>query len=605
MSLSHAHRAAWRAGILAACLAAAACGEPAPPAPAFRLIGFRQAGETRVSLDEELVLHFSSEIERASVTSESVRIVDRQGHRARGTFRVERTSLHFEPDLPRSIDLGDAGLLPGTDYAVELLGFPRPDGLRSATGELLEATALLPFRTTDGTGPSPLFVDLFPPAPFPLTRPLDAGGSTPIGPLEPLVLICGEAIDPRSLELERFELFAGSNLGPDAGVPLALRLTENRRDLARLELTPRAGRTGVRAPLALGTHFLVRAHAGLEDLAGRRIETLWKGALKIEVAPDSFELEADFAGPFRRSLLAAEFDGTLSLRVGGNRPTLEYPRAAGDGSAGDVVLSAWGGENDVHSTRLTVPARAEVDLGSAPGLIVLRSQGTIDIKGRVRRSGRDGEIPPFLGATTRFTPTGEDLSGFLEDAREGLVPWTVLVAGGDVRISGEVEATGPLMIVAGGSIFVDGRIAASEIWRSHRGGENLVRVRELPLRIDPPLVNELARPLRWALLSAPLRAPRPSPRWGLIRLEGERGGGDIECQYLGRRPGGPGGEEELVYGPVPDLELLAGCPVVEVLAVLSMPAGTGEPWSPPRLDSLRIAGQAGSLARPAEERLPR
>jgi hypothetical protein len=593
-------RSAWVAGVVAV----AGCGSGTEVGAAFQLTAFRQADETRVSIDEELVLHFSDEIERDSVTSESVRIVDRDGRRARGTFRVERTSLHFEPDLPLRNDLVDAGLLPGTDYRVELLGFPRPDGLRSSAGELLPATALLSFRTTDGAGGSPLFVDLFSPAPFPLTRPPEPTGTSAIGPLDPVTLVCGEAVDPRSLEVERFELFSSANLGPDAGLPMSVRLVENRRDLARLELTPSPGGDGVRAPLTPGTHFLVRAHPGLENLAGRRIETLWKGTLSIEVVSDSIELEADFHGAFRRPPLTALFDGTLIGPANGG-PSLEYPRAAGDGSAGEVLLSAWDGEPDVQATRLIVPAGAEVDLGAGPGLVLLRSQGLIEIRGQLVRRGGDPEIPAFLGTTTRFTPSGPDLSEFLARARLAEDPWTVLVAGGDVRIGGEVRTSGPLMIVAGGSILVDGRIEAPEIWKSRRGGENLVRVRDLSLHIDPPLVNELRRPLRWAALSAPLRSSGTTPRWGEARLDADPGAGGVTCEFLGRLPGGPGGEEERVYGPVRDLELLAGCPVLEVLVVLSLPAGQGEPWSPPRIRAVHVLSQAGTGAGRGAARLPR
>ncbi len=594
MSLADANRGVWGAWVLApACLVApVACGPSSEVSQGFRLIGFRQANETRVSVNEELVLHFSSQIDRTSVTPESVRILDGAGLRARGRFRVERTSLHFEPELPRRGDLSDGGLRPGVDYTLELLGFPRPDGLRSSEMELLVSTIRLPFRTTDGNGPSPLFVDLFPTAPFPLSRPLEPRGTTSIGPLDPIVLICGEAIDPRSLEIERFELVPTSGLGKGEGIPMTVRLIENRRDLARLELTPRTGRDGKRAPLSPGTHFLLRVEPGLENLVGRRIETLWKGTLSLEVASDHFEQAVAFEGPFRRPELARRYDGSLSGPPGEEGFGIGYPQAAGNGGAGGIVLSRWNGENDIHATSLVIPRDAEVDLGSDPGPVLLRSQGAIDVEGRLRRRTPSGEASPFLDVKAHFAIPGETLTAFLERARSSPEPWTILVAGGDIRIPGVIETKGPLMLVAGGSIRVTGRIDARETWKSPRGGENLVRVRDLPLLLDPPEVNPLKGPLRMVALSAPIRTSRMASTWGPIHLEGDAGVGSIECEYLGRRAAESSEAGDLVYGPVSDLELLNGCASLEVLVILSVPAGTGEPWSPPRFRGLRIEGRS-------------
>ena len=122
----------------------------------------------RVYLNEALTFSFSEVLDRASVTADSVRIVDEQGGEARGRLEVHGSSLRFVPVLPMASDLSDAGLRPGRRYSLELAGFPRPDGLNSIHGHPLATTLQAAFTTVPVSGPNGepkswlLFDDEFP-----------------------------------------------------------------------------------------------------------------------------------------------------------------------------------------------------------------------------------------------------------------------------------------------------------------------------------------------------------------------------------------------------------------------------------------------------------
>ena len=107
------------------------CSRAEGASPPLELLTFKQSGAADVCLNELLAFNFSEELDRSSVTPQSVRISDPSGAAARGRLQVDGARLTFEPELPLAADLSDGGLRPGTRYTVELGGFPRPDGIRS------------------------------------------------------------------------------------------------------------------------------------------------------------------------------------------------------------------------------------------------------------------------------------------------------------------------------------------------------------------------------------------------------------------------------------------------------------------------------------------
>ncbi len=596
--------------------ASSGCGPKQDPSGGLRLLGFRQAQEQHVSINEELVFHFSDELDRTSVNAATVRILDPQGLPARGRLRVDRSSLHFEPDLPRQSDVSDGGLRANVAYVVELAGFPRPDGLRSRDQEPLVATLRLPFRTTDGSGPSPLFVDLFPPAPFPLT-PL----SERIGPLDPIVLVCGEAIDPRSLENEVLELFSlaaieQGTIERGEGIPLSIRIVENRRDLCRIELVPVVRPGGARMPLETGTYVVRRTLEGLQNLVGRRIEIAWTGPRRMQIDVVAGDLRQEITqevtswqNPEHLPECSERFDGSAVGPPASGPLMIRFPRAAGSGVDGEVLLTEWNGELDLNATRLEVPSGVEVDLPGA-GWIVLRSQGPIEVHGTLRRAAEQGSASKdsplareLRALSFRSQEEWGELSRWLEHGRESGEPWTVLVAGGDLRISGTIEVHAPLMLMAGGWIHVSGRIDAQEIWKSPQGGDNLARVFDAPLRLDPPSENPLRRTLRMVAFSSTIRPQRTVLAWGPIDVQGDPGAGSFSVEFVGLRKASRAGAEER-YGPVPELELLGGCQGLELVVILEVPPGRGEPWDPPRLDRIQLGCLASGRYPAEDERTP-
>lgn len=101
------------------------------------------------------------------------------------------------------------------------------------------------------------------------------------------------------------------------------------------------------------------------------------------------------------------------------------------------------------------------------------------------------------------------LTAWLENAREMQPNWTVLIAGGDLEIDGEVWTDTPLLLVAGGMIRVRGEVhagrsdgtGAGEVYLLGEGGGQSILRRTAPLVIDPPQYNPLVRPMSFAVLS--------------------------------------------------------------------------------------------------------
>ena len=613
------------AAVVAALLATAGCGSGIQERSRLDLNQFVQNGDDGVSLSEPLVFHFRQDLDRASVTSESVRIheASRPDRRARGSFRIHRGNLEFLPDLPLSADLSDGGLLPGVEYVVELAGFPRVDGLRSTEGLQLVRTYRLPFRTA--RPPGRVLVGSPPQDYLHIDPGLRGAGSVVIGPLDPIVLFVGEAVDPTSLTVGEFEILTPEN---DV-IALVPRLVENLREEARIELAPIGGSiggVGLRA-LEEGTYYLRRAAPRTANLGGHVLPfgAPWRvgGFVQVEVRAPSIRTRVNtlserphYGDPRLTgeggSVGSFAFDGTATWlgREGG--VTLRYPAAAGDGH--DGVLDPFlglAGRTDVHAARLRIPEESEVDLGDAHGFVVLRSQGALEIEGKLKREIPGDWTHSVAAELARHenedSSRWESLSAWLARSRDLNEPFTVLIAGGDIRVSGELEIEGPLLLVAGGWVRFEGRIRENElcrhcleldlrqhgfVFKSREGGGNLGRVHNAPLALDPPKVNPLVLPLRVAVLTNAFRPQEGVDSWreGVPNIP--ENGGRAEVFFRGLRDRGDGVEPDL-FSPVENLGLLNGCQAVQLLLVLEMPEGAGEPWRPPRIDSVTLSWVVG------------
>lgn len=592
--------------LLWATLPAVACSPaPAPPRALHHRLT-RPANPDGVFLNEELVFYFSDDVDRASVTRDSVRIVATDGSQAHGALAVDGASVRFTPDPVLAPDLSDGGYRPDTQYTVEIRGFPSPDGLRGAHGEPLETTYRWAFRTVRLTVPRSalVFDDRMQDArPVLLPHPppkgaIDAVFITPRGPID---VSCKKPLDPSSLRDEDFELRARS--GPSFQV--RARLVENRSDPAALERLTAERRAALieltpKEQLPIGNYVLrIRASrdgevAGPVDFSGR---PALMDPIKVrvtDVLPDTGrgELHEEFLDTRLRSPVAVPgYDGTAHWSDTG-RVEVRYPAAAGDGSAGEVQLTGDEPRTDIQATRVDVREGTSVALSSEAGLVVVRCQGRMSIAGELKRAAPAASRLGFEG--------GETLSDWLSLVRSENRTWTVLIAGGDLVIEGAVRVSTPLLLCAGGVIRVSGTVSAAtgQLYLLGEGGGLSIDPSErakAPLAIDAPLANPLRAPLRLAVLSGPIPPHGDVLHWLAEEARGSEPARSGRCgrwsvRYVPELPATAISDERLV--PVDSPRLFEQPGSIQLLITLEIDSAAGlDPrpaWDPPFVDYVRL-----------------
>ena len=595
------------------CVLSSACQREGAQQSGLRLVGFQQAQGSDVLLNEPLVFHFSSELDPASVTPSSARVLDELGRLAAGDFRVEGNRLVFEPRLAQQADLLDGGFQPATHVRVELAGFPVPSGLRSRDGEVLETGFVSGFDTV--AADSVVFLDGSPDAAYRLFLE-----GTSIGAFEPLRLTCAEPLDPRSLHPEAFLLRRYRADGSFDEIALDLRLSRNdMQSGARIELRA-VESVGGGAPRRLepGDYHLW-IHEGEQaprDLGGHPVLSSWASTqlpavIAVELKPE-LEGNRHFREEFLTRALAspAEVPGVDggALWDGSGVVALRLPRSAGDGSAGDVLLVQDGGltavraaRQDLHAARLGLEVGEQLDLSDLEGLVALRSQTSVRLAGRLERFSERGELKRGAGEpwSTWYGRVGSGgaLPGLARAKLGSLDDWlaaqrssgrnvTVIVAGGDLWIEGDVAVDGALILAAGGRLRVTGRIEAREVWVVGLGGGADVHpaARLSGLSFAPSGSNRLALPLRVGTLSAPFRPGGSSPRWRSALVGSTPGSGQIRIRFLGERE--LAGGRIKTIGPVDDASLLDRCEGIRVWIELEIQPGAA--WDPPMVDFVEL-----------------
>lgn len=623
-------------GLVSALVVAASCAPTAPADPALRLVGVRhlEAAEP-LALNEDIVLTFSAALDGTSVTGESIHLVDTTtGMDVEGAWIPSGRTLRFRPRPALKSDLSDGGFQPGHELRLSISGYPAAARVRGEGGASLARSVEL--RCPIVAVGDALFRDASPDFTGRLGVPQTEPGATDSRPLasnQEVIVACAEPLDPRTLNPDEFELVPERVESLPAAIYEQLQPVSIREILLRsndpeapegagggavLSLVP-SRRVEVPAQVSLWRYELVRREGAagpfLADYSGGRpvlAASAWfararEGGPRSE-GPASFTF--DFLDSRQHSpVLDPVSDGTAHWD-GTGRVEIRYPRAAGDGADRRQVLSGAFGEGDLQATRFTVPAGEELRLESE-GLVVLRSQGRIDLMGDlVRRTGvpprpmwaRPGEKGPPVGGTV------EDLSLWLERARAADEPWTVIIAGGDLVVRGKIDVDTPLLLVAGGWIRGAGqpRTAPGQLWLLGSGGGFDLRhhadptampVLDPPLTIDQPLVNRLRETVTFVAVSAP--APKlVEPRfWGapeVVAYEpmpraGKKRGAAL-VQYLA--VGEPALTEELLgqairyeepMGAVGDRA--GGRVRLRVELVVHPCPG---PWDPPFLDRVRL-----------------
>jgi hypothetical protein len=561
-------------------------------------------------LNEPLVFHFSDELDPASVTPSSARVLDIAGRLVAGRFHVEGNRLVFEPRLPRQPDLQDGGFRPSSEVRVELSGFPVPSGLRSRGGQVLEASFSSSFEVVSARGEGASFLDGTPDAAYPLFL-----ASTTVGPLEPIRLSCVEPIDPRSLHPAAFQLRRYRAGGAFEELAVEVKLVSNSMvEGARLELRAlEQPDGGVPRMLAPGDYHLWihPGEDGPQDLGGHPVRSSWASTqlpARVSVEPRP-ELagnrwhRVDFLdGGLSSPAAVPGTDGTAPWGTRGEL-RLQLPLAAGDGSAGRVLLDSESltalraARQDLHAAALDLPAGITLDVGALRGPVVMRSQTSMRLDGRLERLSGEaagarlaGETWPVWygrvgGARAAGQPAGV-LAAWIEARRGTEDNLTVLVAGGDLVVEGELVVDGVLLLAAGGRLRIAGRVEAREVWVVGLGGGADVHPAARPsrLRFASDGERHLAAPLKVGALSAPYRPEGPTPRWRSALVGAVPGSGRVRVRYLGERDQ-PGGRIETV-GPGDDAALLDRCEAIRMWIELEIAPGV--PWDPPMVDFVEL-----------------
>lgn len=635
-----------------ACCACAACVPAPSPETKFILVTSAYPRNTQgVFLNEPLTFFFSGEIDRASVTSESVSIRSSDDVLARGAIAVNGNSLTFTPVPVRSSDLLDGGYRPDTEYSVQIHGFPWVDGLRGAGGEPLRDTYTYRFKTVSAKPPieTLLFVDTEPDKTRPLgffPPPASIDAYT-IGSDDVIYLDSDKPIDPTSVRDSDFLLTRKGGGGP---VPVRARLIENESE-ARARSKPR----GVQS-VALETFWESQPRAALLELTPVQklgTETTWRLTLARDENGSEASGPRDFSGhtlwspalslPIRvglrnrdagKGVLYEDFvtrDLSRPVAVPGadglahwsstGRVEVRFPAAAGLGTAGAVTLAGAVLESDLHATRLSVTGGERATLAASKGLVVLRAQGTLRIAGQVTREAvfeaKAAEPELKLHTTDDALARSVTLTRWLELVRAQGRTVTVLVAGGDLVIEpgAELITNTPIVLVAGGVVRVLGRVRT----RESQGRENPVFVLGdgggdiAPPRADPNLLemdgvcegNPLREVLHYAVLSGPLPQRGSVSAWtsaeaGGWRSEEKETPGEPQkrtenrwsVRYVREVIGSPASIEEL--GPVDRPQTLE--PVGSIQMLIELWVAPGPTFDPPFVDFVRLTWEQKPLS---------
>jgi hypothetical protein len=293
------------------------------------------------------------------------------------------------------------------------------------------------------------------------------------------------------------------------------------------------------------------------------------------------ELREEFDSSLLRSGVALPgYDGTAAWRESG-RVAIRFPSAAGSGGDGQVVLSEREERADVQGVSLDLPEGGSCRLRATPGLVVLRCQGRMSIRGQLTRDvpwdpARELERDPTLAAWSKWSrarrnpfedvpvPTPWVLSEWLAATRAGDLNWTVLIAGGDLSIEGEFKCSNPVLLVAGGAIRVSGSVRGVEAPElglggvflppdTGAGGEVWPEMKASLVVDEPTGRNPLVEPLRFAVISSPVPPSGDVLRWLPARIGGSPRDERWRVRFVPEFASAPRRPEDLAAVDEPDL----------------------------------------------------
>lgn len=137
--------------VAAVCLAfglsTTSCGGGGPGTDAeLVLLGFNQPNVAGVALNQPLIFTFSADVDYASITPDTLRIVGSTGPFFEATL-VDGNLVALLPRSPNFDDYSDVGLFPNVLYSVSMPTFPSVDTIESTAGKPLLSAKTFTFRT--------------------------------------------------------------------------------------------------------------------------------------------------------------------------------------------------------------------------------------------------------------------------------------------------------------------------------------------------------------------------------------------------------------------------------------------------------------------------
>lgn len=438
---------------------ACACGGRVRTPPALEIVRTSPSlaeGSEALLLNDSITLYFSAPIHPLSVTSDSVTLVDANGHQVLPRdLQVGSNWVTFVPDPPVSRSLTDGSFHPGETYRLLVAGYPRHDALRAEDGRRLAAPVSFDVRVASlDQRPMGLPAPLRPPATdvplllrdfkVPQMLPADAPR---------LSLHFTQPVLPTSVNVESFRIVLLSSPLEDL-IPRGVRVVTSRLDewpgsTVEIDLGALSQRRQTEDPASLpaGDYISValRSDATLTDYAGNLclpakpqvwsvvagsslVLAEWPSGERCLPAEDAilpcFEVASDRIRPRVRTEAG---DGSLGV-FRPKRHTVLRPGEPFDRGDGQLVVSQGG---TFPFLAVEIPPGVSVTVDGSAGPVQLLACGDIRVEGELELRGAG---VPLQLRRYETSPVRQ-----LVDAAP-----VVLLAAGDIHVLGSIRTEAPL-----------------------------------------------------------------------------------------------------------------------------------------------------------------
>lgn len=465
-----------------------ACADRRPAAPAeFAVARVRPAEGGDVFVNQRLTVYFNEPVDALSVTPDTVRVLDRDGHPVKlDRLEVGSQVVTVHPRTPLTASLDDGSFAPGGRYLLEVVGYPHVNAVRSRTGRILARGIHVPLAVVPIAGtpeyPRPLLPVGMGNEPFTLdpTRRLEVQVDSAVLRLHFTLPPYPPSVRPETFTVQRF---AGTLHEVDEVDVVAARVVRDATDpypgcSVELELRadpPLSLRDHLAMSLTVGEHGIVdyagRSASLLEEMGGPIRHVHVRAGSQVEVVrllagesprlqdvalgSPGFEIRDGRIVPRVRAAAGSGVHGvfapTTSVRLG---PSEALALAGGRVVWADATLELAG---------LEVPAGVRLTIGGFPGPVRILVTGSVRIAGEVVLETARSPVADFEG------PSLGSVMLLRDDSLAGLAG-CVIVAAGEIAVTGRIEHVGgqermgpPLALVAGGRLLMAGTVPPGTI----------------------------------------------------------------------------------------------------------------------------------------------